>query len=71
MKCDVPPARFASASFRADLRAAGDGDVAAANPQRMLFQLDKVSVRLVTNGSADLVLTDAFAHVNTAMGWRR
>ena len=46
MKCDVPPARFASASFRADLRAAGNGDVAAANPQRMLFQLDKVCVRL-------------------------
>lgn len=32
-------------------------------------ELDKVSVRLVTSGSADLVLSDAFAHVNTAMGW--
>lgn len=32
-------------------------------------ELDKVSVRLVTSGSADLILTDSLAWVNTAMGW--
>lgn len=55
-------------TLRYDPTAPGHADLASLLRDR-IENLDKVSVRLVTHGSADLELTDDQAWVQTAVGW--